>query len=154
MKRSPRLPRRSVESAFVLADEQITATDPLVIRRMGLPPAHDAPSISLEDFHALLESRDAADTGVGTRALERLIEIAKRDTGQSRRVADFLLAWWNAGSCGSFDLTNLWGVDSVIANDMVTVFGLIAKANKYPDSLGYGADFKAIVRAWRPELHD
>jgi hypothetical protein len=38
-------------------------------------------------------------------ALARLIKIAKGDTGQSRRVADFLLAWWNAGSCGSFDLT-------------------------------------------------
>lgn len=33
-------------------------------------------------------------------ALERLITIAQRDTGQSRRVADFLLAWWNAGQCG------------------------------------------------------
>jgi hypothetical protein len=30
-------------------------------------------------------------------ALERLIDIAHRDTGQSRRVADFLLPWWNAG---------------------------------------------------------
>lgn len=27
-------------------------------------------------------------------ALARLIKIAKGDTGQSRRVADFLLAWW------------------------------------------------------------
>ena len=31
-------------------------------------------------------------------ALERLIAIAHSDTGQSRRVADFLLAWWNAAS--------------------------------------------------------
>jgi hypothetical protein len=28
-------------------------------------------------------------------ALLRLIEHAKRDTGHSLRVADFLLAWWN-----------------------------------------------------------
>ena len=41
-------------------------------------------------------------------SLERLIGIAQSDTGQARRVADFLLAWWNAGSCGGFDLTNLW----------------------------------------------
>jgi hypothetical protein len=79
-------------------------------------------------------------------ALERLIEIARRDTGQSRRVADFLLAWWNAGACGSFDLTTLWGVDDAIAADMVTVFGLIARVNKYPDALGYETEFKAIVR--------
>ncbi|RWG47944.1 MAG: hypothetical protein E5X53_26080 [Mesorhizobium sp.] len=87
-------------------------------------------------------------------ALERLIEIAKSDTGQSRRVADFLLAWWNAGSCGSFDLTNLWGVDTAIAEDMTTVFRLIARVQSYPDTLGYKGDFEAIVRSWRPELVD
>lgn len=85
-------------------------------------------------------------------ALERLIYIAKADTDQSRRVADFLLAWWNAGSCGSFDLTVLWALDDDITADMTTVFSLIARVRKYPDSLGYEADFNAIVRAWRPEL--
>lgn len=87
-------------------------------------------------------------------ALRRLIQIAKSDTGQSRRVADFLLAWWNAGSCGSFDLTTLWGVDRAIADDMVTVFGLIARVGEYPNRLdpAFDAEFCAIVREWRPEL--
>ena len=85
-------------------------------------------------------------------ALRRLIEIAKRDTGQSRRVADFLLAWWNAVQCGGFDLTNLFAVDGAIAADIATVFALIARVNKYPDTLGFGKDFEAIVREWRPEL--
>ncbi|OHV80298.1 hypothetical protein [Ensifer sp. LCM 4579] len=53
-------------------------------------------------------------------ALERLIEISKSETGQSRRVADFLLAWWNAGDCGGWDPTDLWGVDAAIADDMMT----------------------------------
>ena len=70
-------------------------------------------------------------------ALERLIAIAQSDTGQARRVADFLLAWWNAGECGGFDLTNLWGVDASIAEDMVIVFGYVARANAYPDALGF-----------------
>jgi hypothetical protein len=35
-------------------------------------------------------------------ALERLLEHGRGMTDQSRRVADFLLAWWNAGSCGSY----------------------------------------------------
>ena len=87
-----------------------------------------------------------------TAALERLIHVALGDTGQSRCVADFLLAWWNAESCGAFDLTTLWGLDSGIARDMVTVFGLIAIVNQYPDSLGYEQPFKRIVRQWRPEL--
>lgn len=85
-------------------------------------------------------------------ALERLIQIAKHDTGQSRRVADFLLAWWNAGTCGKFDLTDLWGVDDVIAADMVSVFSLVANCHKYPDKLGYEKDFVEIVKAWRPDL--
>ena len=55
-------------------------------------------------------------------ALFRLIDIARSDTGQSRRVADFLLAWWNAGSCGSFDLTSLWALDWAIVEDMTKVF--------------------------------
>ena len=92
------------------------------------------------------------DVPADVMALERLIKIAKADTGQSRRVADFLLAWWNSGSCGAFDLTNLWAVDAAIADDMVAVVRLIASASKYPDTLGYKDDFVAIVHAWRPEL--
>lgn len=87
-------------------------------------------------------------------ALERLIAIAQSDTGQARRVADFLLAWWNAGECGGFDLTNLWGVDASIAEDMVIVFGYVARTHSYPDALGYNEQFQSIVRTWRPELAD
>ena len=87
-------------------------------------------------------------------ALERLIAIAQSDTGQARRVADFLLAWWNAGSCGGFDFTDLWGIDRSIADDMVIVFSYVARANAYPDALGFNAEFQSIVRGWRPELAD
>jgi hypothetical protein len=83
-------------------------------------------------------------------ALDRLIQIAKGGTGQSRKVANFLLAWWNAEACGGFDLTDLWGVDAPIAADMVAVFAVLALCRHYPDSLGYGKQFEAIVSAWRP----
>lgn len=85
-------------------------------------------------------------------ALERLIRISQSNTGQSRRVASFLLAWWSATSCGGFDLTDLWAVDAAIAADMVTVFGLIANNQNYPDVLGYADEFKPILQVWRPEL--
>lgn len=85
-------------------------------------------------------------------ALTRLLAIAKRDTGQSRRVADFLLAWWNAGECGGFDFTTMWGCDTEIVNDMAIVFAYIGHNSHYPDSLGMGAEFEAVVHAWRPEL--
>lgn len=85
-------------------------------------------------------------------ALERLLAHAQRDSGQSRRVADFLLAWWNAGTCGGFDITTAWGLDQEIAEDVVTVFAFAATHNVYPDRLGYGPQFEAVVREWRPEL--
>lgn len=83
-------------------------------------------------------------------AIERLLVIAERDTGQSRRVANFLLAWWNAGRDGGFDLTDLWAVDAGIARDMVTVFCMVARVHSWPDTLGYGARFEPLVAAWRP----
>ncbi len=82
-------------------------------------------------------------------ALERLIQIAQGDTGQSRIVANFLLAWWNAGECGGFDLTDVWGVDTAIAVDMLRVFALLAGCHHYPDAMGYSKQFEAIVRIWR-----
>jgi hypothetical protein len=95
---------------------------------------------------------NAAMTGRQQAALERLIRIAQADTGQSRRTAEFLLSWWNASNCGGFDLTTLWGVDTQIATDMVTVFALVAGCHRYPDDLGYGEEFRRIVHVWRPAL--
>jgi hypothetical protein len=85
-------------------------------------------------------------------ALARLIAIAKTDSGQARKVAAFLLAWWNAETCGGFDLTDLWSVDTAIAVDMWRVFGLIVRQRDYPDALGYSEDFRQIIAQWRPAL--
>jgi hypothetical protein len=52
---------------------------------------------------------------------ERLFRVAQGDTGQSRIVANFLLAWWNAAECGGFDLTDVWSVDTAIAEDILQV---------------------------------
>lgn len=82
-------------------------------------------------------------------ALERLIQVALGDTGQSRKVASFLLAWWNAEECGGFDLTDLWRVDTAIAADMVAVFRMVAERNNYPDTLGFGEQLEKIVASWR-----
>lgn len=87
-------------------------------------------------------------------ALRRLIGHAKRDTGQSRRIADFLLAWWNPGQCDGFDFTSMWGCDEEIVEDMIVVFAFVARNNRYPDTLGFEADFAVIIDEWRPELKD
>jgi hypothetical protein len=85
-------------------------------------------------------------------ALHRLVKITENDSGQCRRVASFLLAWWNAADCGGFDLTELWAVDEAIANDMLAVMRLIARQNDYPTAYGLGPQFERMVKDWRPQL--
>lgn len=83
-------------------------------------------------------------------ALQRLVQIAKRDTGQSRRVASFLLAWWNAASFGSFDPTDLWALDDGIVADIFLVLQLISKnTGKYPDAFELSDEFEAIIAQHR-----
>jgi hypothetical protein len=88
----------------------------------------------------------------GLAALHRLLAIAGTDTGQARAVADFLLAWWNAASCGGFDLTTLWRVEAPIRQDMLAVLDLIAQHREFPTAYGLGDAFVAVVRQWRPHV--
>jgi len=110
------------------------------------------PTITREALAAM--RLPAFATGEERAAVWRLIEIAKTDTNQARHVADFLLAWWNPKNCGGFDLRNLWAVDSAIADDMQTVFGLIARVHEYPTTIdpAFDAAFRSIVREWHPEM--
>ncbi|MCL1861909.1 MAG: hypothetical protein FWG52_10350 [Proteobacteria bacterium] len=82
-------------------------------------------------------------------AIALLIECAKHDTGQSRKCADFLLAWWNGDQNGGFDLVDLWGVDDTLATAMVTVFSFIRRSRYYPNTWGYREDFERIWELWR-----
>ena len=82
-------------------------------------------------------------------ALERLLRIARQDTGQARRVADFLLAWHNAEENGGWDPVDLWSVDAAIADDMLTVLRLVRESHRYPDDLGFRDEIAAVWRLWR-----
>jgi hypothetical protein len=97
--------------------------------------------------------RDAQPTDADIKALktdiEFLLDIAERGTGQSARVTNFLLAWWNAAECGGFDFTDLWAVDLEIVETMWRVFQIISTFQHYPDSpkLGYGKRFEKLAKA-------
>jgi len=82
-----------------------------------------------------------------TVAIGRLVTIAKTGTGQGRKVANFLLAWWNAAEWGGFDLTDLASVDDTIAADMLTVCAAIARELHYPDTV----DMIDILHAHRAD---
>lgn len=104
--------------------------------------------IALREFPMVRATATPAELA----AVRRLLTAASSDTGQSRRVANFLLAWWNAVSCGGFDLTDLWAVDASLAEDMLVVAGMIARVREYPDALGLRDAFARLLADWRPEL--
>jgi hypothetical protein len=79
----------------------------------------------------------------------RLLKIAQTDTGQARRVADFLLAWWNPVENGRFDFIDLWSVDSQIEQDILLLLSTAVRLREYPDTLGYSEEFESLVVDWR-----
>ena len=82
-------------------------------------------------------------------SVTRLMRIAMGDTGQCRRVADFLLAWHNAEENGGWDPTDLWNVDAAIAEDMLTALRLLRMENGYPSDLGFQKEIDNIWDLWR-----
>jgi len=85
--------------------------------------------------------------------LDRLLDVANRDTGQSRRVADFLLSWWNADTCGGWNPVDLWGLDPALRVDILRVIIYLSLPGaSYPDTLGYKTAFERLVQERRPHL--
>lgn len=86
-------------------------------------------------------------------ALARLFDLAHSDTGQARRAANFLLAWWNAADWGGFDLADLFGVDRSVAADMGRVFAYLGQHGGaiYANAFGYKEAMDELVERWRPE---
>jgi hypothetical protein len=81
-------------------------------------------------------------------ALSRLVTIGHGHSGQCVYVRQFLLAWWNAGENGGFDLANLFCVDDQIAADMVTVFVMVASVMAYPDGCERLPDLRSDMEAF------
>ena len=84
-------------------------------------------------------------------ALDRLIAVADSDTGQARRVANFLLAWWNGEEWGHFPIADLFGVDAAIADDMATLFAFLGQHDGaiYADAFGRREAMLQLAERWR-----
>lgn len=84
-------------------------------------------------------------------ALDRLFALARSDTGQARRAADFLLAWWNGPDLGHFAIADLFAVDVAVADDMTAVLAFLGRhpGAIYPDAFGYRAEVMHLLRRWR-----
>lgn len=86
-------------------------------------------------------------------AIDRLFTKAMWDTGQARKVAQFLMSWGNEPVHGGFDFAHIRSLDSEIADDMWTLMEyLFASGFKYPIDIGYEERFVALVRLYRPDL--
>jgi hypothetical protein len=84
-------------------------------------------------------------------ALEKLLNVAHSDTGQSRRAANFLLAWWNAEVHGGFDFSDLANVDREIGEDMVTIFAFLTREEDVVYPYDYRSEIEKIIERWRPQ---
>jgi hypothetical protein len=87
-------------------------------------------------------------------AARRLVEVASVPTraaitGQSRKVANFLLAWWNASRDGGWDPTDLWNVDEEIRRDMLIVLRWLAESHCYIDKFGLREQMVAMHGIYR-----
>lgn len=85
------------------------------------------------------------------KALDRLIDVARSDTGQSRRAANFLLAWWNGEDCGHFPIADIFGVDATIAAHITTIIGFLGQHEGaiYPDAFGRKDEMIDLASRWR-----
>jgi hypothetical protein len=83
-------------------------------------------------------------------ALTRLIEVAKSDTGQSAKVANFLLAWWTADEDNSFRISDVFGLDRQIGIDIATIIGFIANypGAVYADVFGERDAMGDLITLW------
>lgn len=87
-------------------------------------------------------------------ALEKLLNIAHEDTGQGRRVTNFLLAWWNADAHGGFDIADLFAVDREVSEDIATIFTYLARAEDAVYPTDYRGEIESIIKCWRPQTDD
>ncbi len=99
------------------------------------------------DFEAQLPEVRA----LGIDALKRLIPIALKDTGQSARIARFLLGCYN-GTHFPFDLTDLRGLDFPLHEDCLAVLKMdYAPVKELHHLIDDGpAIFEGLARRWAP----
>ena len=96
--------------------------------------------------------RDIIETR-GAAALQRLFKVAKRDAGQCRFIARFLLGLYN-GRRFPFDLTDLRGLDDELFEDCMAVLRMDARVKRQEVHLyveGTGKAFEQLATDWGVE---
>lgn len=80
---------------------------------------------------------------------DRLMIVARRRTGQSERVAQFLLAWYNIGAWGGWGPHLISYHDREIQADILAVLtDLAANGLWYPDA----NDMDELIEIYHPDV--
>lgn len=88
-----------------------------------------------------------------TRApFERLLRIARSSTGQSCRVANFILAWWGRRQPRRVRLVRHLHCGSQHARNMATVVHRLFRISSRGISGAYRAEREDLIRVWRLEV--
>src|SRR3546814_1555848 len=106
------------------------------------PTHHRLPSMSTSEPQRRPAIRAVSFDDVGE-AIGRLLAIARSDTGQAARVADFLLAWWDGGTNGHFPLLHLSNCDPTIGEDMVIIMAYLTQE---PRSEEQKSELQSLMR--------
>lgn len=81
-------------------------------------------------------------------ALDRLLTMAKGDTGGAKLVADFLLNWWD-GAHGAWTMVDITNVDPETSEDMLTIIAFLAQSGvHYADTWGRKNDMAVLMEMW------
>lgn len=88
----------------------------------------------------------------GVDALKRLLGVAQSDTGQSRRIAFFLLGLYN-GVRFPFDLTDFRGLDYALFQDCLSVLALDYQPEiEVHEYFANGSElFERLASSWNAE---
>ena len=79
--------------------------------------------------------------------IDRLLPIARGDTGGSSRVAQFLLSLWN-GYRYRVNLQDLLYIDNDIFQDMIQVLNDLHQTNTQLDTYLVENDIKPVIENW------
>lgn len=84
-------------------------------------------------------------------AFDILFPVARRDTGQSVRTANFLLAWWKGSVNGHFDIVDIAAVVRELGDAMAIIILYLAKSGTaYTDQWGRTQGIEELIDRWRP----
>ena len=99
------------------------------------------------------EQRRPAIVTAGTQALNRLVPIALRDSGQSRVLGRFLLGLYN-GEEFPFDLTDLRSLDLILLQDCLHVLVMDYRPElEVHERIQNGSSiWQQLIEKWAPEV--